>query len=378
MMKNQLLLLLSTLLCISCTNDGNLSGGPGSETTNGIVAQIFDSKGNPAGNAGVALRQTNFVPEDTSVFKEAIAPDQYTDSLGFITIDSVIAGTYRITIEQDGEMLSREIKFKDSLNLGKIHLKKTGAFSGSIALPTKSKYGWVGIYGLDLLVKTDSLGNYSLPKLPSADDTLSLYIRDESFVDTLKEKNLFIEPEDDIKESKEMLLQDFDLTAYDNWYITPDTIGATLEFPSSFSEGVIFDDDRQSKVFHASFQMGLGWSWVVIGMSIEQGPLNFTQLDSISFWAKGNGYIRLQLENWTVESELSGTNLKTYSPYKLLTEDTWSHIVVTPQNFCETIDENTNCNNWEATKDNVKQIHFLLNSGTDIYIDDISLYGVSF
>ena len=33
--------------------------------------------------------------------------------------------------------------------------------------------------------------------------------------------------------------------------------------------------------------MGLGWSWVVIGTSIEHGPLNFSQLDSISFWAKG-------------------------------------------------------------------------------------------
>ena len=124
--------------------------------------------------------------------------------------------------------------------------------------------------------------------------------------------------------------------------------------------------------------MGLGWSWVVIGTSIGQGSLNFSQLDSISFWAKGNGFIRVQLENWTVLSELEGSNLKTYTPYKTLTEDTWEYIVIKPENFCEIIDINTQCDSWETTKRSVQQIHFFLNSGSSIYLDDITLYGIRF
>jgi hypothetical protein len=275
-------------------------------------------------------------------------------------------------------MLSREIDFKDSLDLGKVHLRKTGSFNGSIALPTKHKFGWVGIYGLDILVKTDSLGNFSLPELPASDDSMSLYIRSDSFDDTLREKTIFIEPETEVNEFKGIVLQDFDKTSYDYWYITPDTVGAVLKSPSSFSEGIVYDDTRKSNVFHASYEMGLGWSWVVIGTSIEHGPLNFSQLDSISFWAKGNGLIRVQLENWTVLSELEGSNLKTYTPYKLLTEDTWEHIVIKPENFCEINDVYTKCDSWETTKGSVQQIHFFLNSGTDIYLDDITLYGIRF
>ena len=379
MMKNQLLLLLSTLLWFSCsTPEDPVSGGPGSETTNGIVAQIFDSKGNPAAKAGVALRHVNYAPDSASLFEEVIIPDLFTDSLGFVTIDSIDDGSYRITVEQNGEMLSRETKFKDSLDLGEMHLKKTGSFKGSIALPSKSKFGWVGIYGLDILAKTDSLGNFALPELPPADDTLSLYIRNESFTDTLREKNIFIKPNSDEVEFMGMTLQDFERTSYDYWYITPDTIGAVLNSPSSFPEGIVYDSTRESNVFHASYQMGLGWSWVVIGTSIEQGPLNFSQLDSISFWAKGNGLIRVQLENWTVFSELEGTNLKTYTPYKLLTEDTWEHIVIKPENFCEIDDVYTECDSWETTKRSVQQIHFFLNSGSSIYLDDITLYGIRF
>ncbi|HPW93610.1 MAG TPA: hypothetical protein PLT31_00335 [Fibrobacteraceae bacterium] len=378
-MMNRLLLLFVILLSFSCSKpEDPISGGPGSETTNGIVAQIFDSKGKPASKAGVALRRVDFSPDSASIFKDAIMPDEYTDSLGFITIDSILDGSYRITIEQDGEMLSREIDFKDSLDLGKVHLRKTGSFNGSIALPTKHKFGWVGIYGLDILVKTDSLGNFSLPELPASDDSMSLYIRSDSFDDTLREKTIFIEPETEVNEFKGIVLQDFDKTSYDYWYITPDTVGAVLKSPSSFSEGIVYDDTRKSNVFHASYEMGLGWSWVVIGTSIEHGPLNFSQLDSISFWAKGNGLIRVQLENWTVLSELEGSNLKTYTPYKLLTEDTWEHIVIKPENFCEINDVYTKCDSWETTKGSVQQIHFFLNSGTDIYLDDITLYGIRF
>ena len=376
-MMYRLLLLLPVILFISCTTEP-VAGGPGSETTNGIIAQVFDSEGNPATNASMALRKVSYSPETPILFDKVISPDILADSVGKIALDSVPDGFYRITIEQDGEMLSREITFKDSLNLGKLYLKKSGSFTGSVALPSESKYAWVGIYGLDLLVKTDSLGNFTLPELPAADDSLSLYIRNEVYQDTLREKHIFIKSNLDLKESNETLLQDFEGTSYDDWYFSRDTVNAIIKSPLIFNDGIIYDSTRQSKVFHGSYEMKLTWAWVVFGMAIKNGPLNFNQLDSISFRAKGNGFIRVQLENWDKESEVAGTNLKTYSPYKMLTLDKWSYIVVKPENFCEVIDENTNCDNWEATKRYVKQIHLFVNSGTDVYIDDIKLYGVQF
>lgn len=376
-MTYRLLLLLSAFLWVSCTTDP-VAGGPGSETTNGIIAQIFDSEGNPATKAGMALRKIEYSPDKAILFDEVISPDVLADSAGKIVLDSVSDGFYRITIEQDGEMLSREISFKDSLNLGKLYLKKSGSFTGSVALPSESKFAWVGIYGLDLLIKTDSLGNFSLPKLPAADDSLSLYVRNEKYKDTLREKSIFIKPNVNLSELKGMLLQDFESPSYVDWYISRDTVNATIKSPLTFKDGIMYDPTRQSNVFHGTYEMKIDWAWVVFGMTIEKGPLNFSQLDSISFWAKGNGRIRVQLENWDIISEMAGTNLKTYSPYKTLTLDKWSYIVIKPENFCEILDENTKCTNWESTKRHVKQIHFFMNSGTDIYVDDIQLYGVRF
>ncbi|NLO24300.1 MAG: hypothetical protein GX116_08245 [Fibrobacter sp.] len=370
----RIILLFLPIFLLSCNKPH--AGGPGSETTNGITTQVFDSKGKPAAKAGVALRKFNYVPNAT-FNPEVILPDYYTDSLGFVVIDTVLEGKYRINIEQNGELLSQEFSFKNKVDLGELYLEKPGSISGFISLPSQNKFAWVGVYGTDLLVQTDSLGAYTLD-LPSSKDSLILYIKTDDFEKTLYEEAIWIEANEHIESFKGVLLQDFDSTSIEKWYLGGDTSITSILSPTDFEKGIVMDSLRNSNVFAITYKMSLSWSWVIIGTKFQNAPLDFSQLDSVSFWARGDGLVRLQLENWSSESEKYGGNLKSYSPYQTLKSDEWTYIVVTPSEFCESTDENNKCDPWEITQKTVSQIHIALNGGTKFFVDDITLYGVKF
>lgn len=162
-MKKLFLLLPWVFLLLSCDGSNSPSpngdyytGGPGSETTNGIVALVDNS---PAAFAGVALRRVNHVALTASQENSVIVPDVFADSNGRFVLDSIEDDCeYRITVVSGGSAFSRLLSAKEIASLDSVTLTPTGSVAGTVDVPKGDEFVWVGVYGMDMLVKSDENG----------------------------------------------------------------------------------------------------------------------------------------------------------------------------------------------------------------------------
>ena len=161
------------------------------------------------------------------------------------------------------------------------------------------------------------------------------------------------------------------------WYFSTDSVGSKI-----LSKSFDTDNERKSKVFHGKYNLvGTNniYAWVLTGMFLRDEGWNLSTLDSISFYAKGSGQIRVSLENWTRESEVAGLSLKAASEWKDLNSQKWTRYVVKYDDLCYTAQDVSNCYiAWNTLKDDVRQLHFFVRNGTEFYLDDIVLYGALF
>ena len=102
--------------------------------------------------------------------------------------------------------------------------------------------------------------------------------------------------------------------------------------------------------------------------------MNFSAIDSIVFYAKGNGTVKLALENYINDS----MNIKASTDWIEL-NSTWKRISVNPTELCVGSASVETCiASWNTAKAAVKQLHIFPQGGTDFYIDDVTLYGAMF
>jgi len=400
--------------------DGNdHAKGPGSETTNGIFASVFSGE-IAASYANVCLHSADYISDDTSGV--ILVPSNVTDSSGNLILENLEEGKYRLTVSLDGKYFSKEISYTgNSLDLGEIYLDSPGSVSGSFANENgQTDAVWVGVYGLDVLVRVDSNGNFTLPILPS--DDLKLFAltasRDSVLIDTnltVKEamttswihtvsqisSSSFAEGSSgsglsssssssiDKEESSSsavssssqepvwMVFEDFEDSASfakHGWYFSADT-SAQINYPTSSSNywtAVVDNSELNSHVFSGYYTSSIG-SYVIFGTQISSEGIDMSALDSITFYAKGSGSIRLALERWNVTST---DNLKAWTE-DLPLNSTWTHFCVTPEDF-QLPENDTLSTGWESVKKTVTRFHFFGLDGQEISLDDITVYGLTF
>lgn len=91
-------------------------------------------------------------------------------------------------------------------------------------------------------------------------------------------------------------------------------------------------------------------------------------LDSIVFWAKGNGNIRVALEDGR---DTSGFN-KAWA--RIYLDTLWKRYTVRPEDF----DAPDNWNlGWVAVRGRINTFSVFAQSGSDLWIDDIEMFGIS-
>ncbi len=132
----KLLSILLTFLIIGCS--AHVAGGPGGQTTNGIVMAAYDIDGTPAANASVSVRRTNFLYGDPLVkdsFGGVDAASGTTNSDGVFEFHNVIPGSYLIEIsEGDSFAVVDTFTIGDELiDKGDLTLNKTGVISGTVS-----------------------------------------------------------------------------------------------------------------------------------------------------------------------------------------------------------------------------------------------------
>ncbi|MCF0215011.1 MAG: hypothetical protein HUK21_00880 [Fibrobacteraceae bacterium] len=349
----------------------------------GIVAM---ANGKPASFASVALRPASAIAELDSQEASLIKADTYANEDGVFNVKEPEGeGLYRLTVAQDGYVYSVVVKSGEIDDLDTVQLMATASMSGKVSLKSGSAYSWAGVYGLDVLVKTDKLGNYSFPTLP-ANDSLNVYFVSENDSIPYVDRDFSLKSYDVEFLYPSMLIGDFEDCEDDmscgGWYVNAGPTGSSIS-PTVVSKAVAYDSVRKSNVFHATYSLSGEGSgvWVLLGKFIsEDDGWNLSLLDSVEVYAKGDGNIRIYLENWEYDKEQAGQVVKAASDLRALSSS-WKRFVFKPSDLCVDYadDGSANCKKtWESVKASIKQFSILPYSGKEFYIDDIRLHGTLF
>jgi len=339
-----------------------------------VLALLKD--GTPATYATVALRAADAKVEEYAVQNTMVESDLRTDKNGRFEMEWPDSGNYRLTVTKDGFAYSKVYKAKDLAKLDTLRLEATASISSKVTLRTGEEYLWVGVYGLDLLVKTNNAGSYVLPSVPARDSLDIYFVMPDSAKTLYAEWKAIAEPYSTKFTNPVMVLQDFE-DGIKSWYVNTDALfkGTTLTpLAKNVADGIVYDSTRKSKVFHGEYKLADDdYAWVLVGTTFEH-EMNFSAIDSVVFDVKGDGNIRLSLENYINDTK----SLKAATDW-IPINDEWQHINVNPAELCVGNAKTETCfTSWSGVKYLVKQLHIFPQDGSEFYIDNVTIYGALF
>ena len=266
-------------------------------------------------------------------------------------------------------------------------LEKTGSLHGKVYLPEGVDYAWVQVYGTDRLVKTDSRGFYEMDSLAPYDEYgLQVIIGDTVVQQSAEVKiggetssNVYAFEPDSVKVldfetgKADFVLEEFDLRATGYLMVT-DTSVVTVPAVSDDASDAVEDAGagRDGKALHWKSSAGFGvWSIFGIWICTEKSPCDLTKLDSVVYYVRGTGHYSFAFE------ALGKTNVegKTLTQDTLRAKDEWKRVCVKPSDF---IGPDSSWGNfgWDAVKKTVTTISILAYDEAEIWIDDVTLYGI--
>ena len=390
----KLLLLLMVLLFVAYSND-KVAGISTVETENAYLIQVVHEDSVPAVGVLARMRAASFV---RSIEEDSAGAEYYeefvTDSLGQIRIDSLGVKEATIEIVDADEGLFTRIRAKDIRSGDSVQyaLEKTGRLRGKVYLPAGVDYAWVQVYGSDRLVKTDSEGFYEMDSLPPYEYGLRVIVGDSVVENSAKvgageeaRANVcafepdsvkvldfesadaqFVIRELGISETGYMSSTDTSVKTTPEVAMVPETREDIEEF---FVEA---GADRAGNALHWVSSAGRGrWSFYGIWICKEESPCDLSALDSIVYYARGNGVISIAFE--TLGS--SNTEGKTLAYDTLKTSDEWQRRVIKPANFKPRDDMYGNLG-WDVISKAVTTISIAAYDDTEFWIDDVVLYGI--
>ena len=336
---------------------------------------VLQKNGSPAAYATVALRAADAKAEKFAVQNAMVDSDIRTDENGKFAMEWPEKGDYRLTVVSDGFAFSKVFDAEDLPDLDTIWISATASVSSKVTLRTVDEFLWVGVYGLDVLVKTNDVGAYVLPSVPAGDSLPIYFVTADSLNSLYAEWNTVAESNSTQFLNPVKVLQDFEKDG-EGWYLNTDSLkkGTEIKPANSVKEGIVYDSTRKSKVFHGTYKLANDdYAWALVGTAFEHN-MKFSEIDSVVFYAKGNGNIRLSLENYIDPSK----NLKAATEWIPLSKD-WQRISVNPAELCVGAATTESCfTSWSGVKSWVKQFHIFVQDGSEFYIDDVTLYGALF
>lgn len=336
---------------------------------------VLQKNGSPAAYATVALRAANAKAEDYVVQNMMVDSDIRTDENGKFAMEWPEKGDYRLTVVSDGFAFSKVFDAEDLPDLDTIWISATASVSSKVTLRTVDEFLWVGVYGLDVLVKTNDVGAYVLPSVPAGDSLPIYFVTADSLNELYAEWNTVAESNSTQFLNPVKVMQDFEGDG-EGWYLNTDSLkkGTEIKPAQSVKEGIVYDSTRKSNVFHGTYKLANDdYAWALVGTSFDHN-MKFSEIDSVVFYAKGNGNIRLSLENYVDPTK----NLKAATEWIPLSKD-WKRISVNPAELCVGAATTESCfTSWSGVKSWVKQFHIFVQDGSEFYIDDVTLYGALF
>ena len=118
-----------------------------------------------------------------------------------------------------------------------------------------------------------------------------------------------------------------------------------------------------------SLDSSVATPWVQVVANIGDESYDFSLLDTISFWAKGDGRIKICVAYFNKPNTYRGVN--TF----LTISNTWTLYKVVPANF----ENSTNISGWDELKTMVNRVIFNgITGGSEFWLDDIRMIGLTF
>lgn len=139
---------------------------------------------------------------------------------------------------------------------------------------------------------------------------------------------------------------------------------------ASVSEPAIVPAERgrSGKAIHASYS-ATSYRYSIIAVNLP-GHRSLRALDSVSFWVRGSGQVTFAFDHIDDDA-----NVKAWKRWPM--DSTWKRISFTPADLEPGAPDSLGGNiGWNGIRDSVTKLTFLLVDGTDIWLDDIRLYGV--
>jgi len=125
--------------------------------------------------------------------------------------------------------------------------------------------------------------------------------------------------------------------------------------------------DRAGNAAHFTYKAA-PYHWVILGAGLGGGYKDLSSLDSVVFFAKGNGELSLALENLSAH-----TGFKAWVHVSL--DSNWTRYRIRPSDFLPA-KPNTEVRNWSDIQDSVSTLSILVGQGDEFWVDDVELYGV--
>ena len=389
-MKKIFLFLVFSVLCIlyACS-DKDVAGISSVETQNAYLIRVVRDDSLPAANVIARIRSVEFIRDSVgdSVKKEFYA-EFVTDSLGCFRMDSLAVDVATIEIVDGGMGVFRKIAAHDVQNGESVQfvLEKTGSLRGKVYLPEGVDHAWVQVYGTDHLVQTDSEGYYEMESLPPYEYDLRILVGDSVVVRSANvdagEKsfaNIYDFEPDSIRvldfESGDavFVLKEIDRNVTGYLAATDTSVQTVPAIGSKAADAVEnAGAGREGKALHWKTSAGFGvWSFFGIWICPASSTCDFTALDSVVYYVRGTGHYSFSFK------ALGKTNIEG----KALTNDTldsvdeWKRVCVKPTDFIES-DSSYGNFGWEPVSKTVTTISIFAYDEAEIWIDDITLYGI--
>ena len=156
-----------------------------------------------------------------------------------------------------------------------------------------------------------------------------------------------------------------------NWYVqlhSTDTLTDSVTVKTMNAADFLESDDqgRSGSVVHIPYTADYP-DIMVFGTRITSTPHDWSHMDSLVVWIRGSGDYEIILENLDLP-------LNYKASYKGKASSVWDRVVIRPEDFNRVIKD---YHGWEITKDKVTNFTIFAYNGTDIWIDNVRIYGIN-
>ena len=378
---------LATLALCNVACDSGRTAGSSMETENSIAVLTQLADGTPAARMDVIVRPESYLSGATELGSDSLYQLHFeTDEQGRVVLSDVPTGSYVIEARNDSLNLKGFVKIayveSDSTTPLTVEVSEPTKVSGRVGLPQLvRRAATVSVQGLDYQVPMDSTGYFEFDALPSGNVEIVAFVNDTG-ADSVTEYGR-IEADVGAGVGDGLYLGD---SAYVKKYFVFDDFenGVGLWEPNASENAKVSlikadaaGKGREGLAVHFVCKRDSAakdWDWALIGRELG-GFVDMSNLDSIAFWARSTEKSKIMFAFDVFvndDSVLSAENVKAQGYYEV--DTVWTRFTVIPSKL-DTADSNGGNVGWDAVKDRVTKLSIFGQMGTEVWIDDIEVFG---